>query len=213
MAPPLGMPYSAVHRLVSSRGWGGMPRMASEGLVYVCVCLLLWTLRHYLASVIWGMQASPRPDTQDGPCAVTVTGSRNTDASLNKVGGHWYRAVNLEKAKTPRMGWSGVELHRNDPMTGFINKYTSHNRRWQKYVWKIPLHMSTGFPNMNYHLISDVALTSCFHTLHRYCFESNLDGTTVAFRGWRHGVKSSPRSDNWAIVIKLGRPSSRVAAD
>lgn len=41
--------------------------------------------------------------------------------------------------------------------------------------------------------------------------DSTLEAATVKFRGWRYGVKSSPRSDKWAIVIKLGRPCSQVA--
>lgn len=80
--------------------------------VCLCVCLLVvWTLRHYLASVIWGMQASPWTDTQDGPSTVTVTRSRNTNA-LNE-GSH--RKANLEKVKTSKefsRSWCGVQLHK-----------------------------------------------------------------------------------------------------
>lgn len=52
-------------------------------LLAACVSVSsVWTLRHNLASVIRGMWASPRPDTQDGSCTVTVTGSRNSSVFL-----------------------------------------------------------------------------------------------------------------------------------
>ena len=109
--------------IVPSIGWpsAGGGRLDWDGLfsvcVCVCVCLVLWTLRHYLASVIWGMQASPQTDTQDGPDAVAVTGSRNTEASLNE--GRWCRKENLEKVRTskgnvpdPDVVWSSTETNR-----------------------------------------------------------------------------------------------------
>lgn len=40
--------------------------------------------------------------------------------------------------------------------------------------------------------------------------DSSFEVATVKFRGWRYGVASSPRSDKWAIVIKVGRPCSQV---
>lgn len=44
-------------------------------------------------------------------------------------------------------------------------------------------------------------------------FDCSLEADTAQFRGWRCGVRSSPCSDKWAIVIKLGHPRSQVAGD
>lgn len=61
---------------------------------------------------------------------------------------------------------------------------------------------------MSLYLYSSNEVFSAYHI--HVDLDSSFEVAAVKFRGWRYGVKSSPRSDKWAIVIKVGRPHSQV---
>lgn len=181
--------------------------MASLGLVCVSVGPNSETV-----GVIWGMRASPRTDTQDGPPAVTVTGSRNTHASQSET------AFGFKRREWRKLE-SGMPLRAAkscNKTIAWLKHFSLHlclliqtEQKERKMKAVLNLHVFQAQSNACVSFMSCFLLPASSAVLFFY---SSLVAI-VKFRGWRYGVKSSPRSDKREIVIKLGRPCSQVAGD